>query len=80
MFDLPRYRAIAIGLLTEFTRDDCGYSWMALHAWPSHDACYPREGGRSMTWPQFRRWCLTRVPVRETRDLVRRRYRLGWRP
>lgn len=42
-------------------------------------ACYPRKGGRSMTWPQFCRWCLTCQPVRETRDVLRRR-RLGWRP
>jgi len=45
----------------------------------SESARFMREGSiRLMTWPQFRRWCLTRQPVRETRDLIRRR-RLGWR-
>lgn len=34
--------------------------------------------GRVMTWLQFQRWAMTRVSVRETRDLLRRR-RLGWR-
>lgn len=37
------------------------------------------DAGRFMTYRQFNRWCRTRVPVRETRDLLRRR-RLGWRP
>ena len=33
---------------------------------------------RILDWRAFRRWCLTYQPIRETRDLVRRR-RLGWR-
>ena len=37
-----------------------------------------REGGPVLAMRQFSRWCLTRRPVRETRDAVRRR-RLGWR-
>ena len=42
-------------------------------------ARFMRADGKIMTWPQFRRWSMTRLPVRETRDLLRRR-RLGGRP
>lgn len=45
-----------------------------------HFQRFEREifGVRLLRWRAFRRWCLTYQPVRETRDVLRRR-RLGWR-